>query len=82
MVSAAALVWPRAEVSDNNESAVTPINMLAELCVDNQRLTRFVRSAHKLCDGHNDVATTSSIENWIDEAEGRTRFLSEISRAL
>jgi hypothetical protein len=52
MASAAALVWPRAEVSDNNESAVAPINMLTELCVDNQRLTRFLRFVHKLRASH------------------------------
>jgi starvation-inducible DNA-binding protein len=31
-----------------------------------------------LCDKHNDVATASLIENWIDETERRTWFLSEI----
>jgi starvation-inducible DNA-binding protein len=31
-----------------------------------------------LCEKHNDVATASLIENWIDETERRTWFLSEI----
>jgi starvation-inducible DNA-binding protein len=52
--------------------------MLAKLLTDNQRLTKFLRSAHELCDKDNDVATASLIENWIDEAERRTWFLSEI----
>lgn len=30
---------------------------------------------------HNDVATASVIENWIDETERRTWFLSEIVRS-
>jgi starvation-inducible DNA-binding protein len=52
--------------------------MLAELRADNQELTRHLRSAHQLCEKHNDVATASLIENWIDETERRTWFLSEI----
>ena len=33
-----------------------------------------------VCDEHSDVAGASLIENWIDEAEGRTWFLYEASR--
>jgi starvation-inducible DNA-binding protein len=69
-------------LKDNNEEFVTPRDMLAELCADNQQLTRFLRSAHQVCDEHNDVATASMIENWIDQAERRTWFLSEIVRSL
>ena len=57
-----------------------PEEMLRELCTDNQQLTRFLRSAHQVCDKHNDVATASLIENWIDETERRTWFLSETIR--
>jgi DNA-binding ferritin-like protein len=60
--------------------AVTPKEMLAELCADNRHLTRSLRSTHEVCDRHNDVATASLIENWIDETERRTWFLSEIER--
>lgn len=35
------------------------------------------RSTHDACEKHNDVATASLIENWIDETERRTWFLSE-----
>jgi starvation-inducible DNA-binding protein len=31
-----------------------------------------------ICDRHNDVANASLIENWINESERRTWFLSEI----
>jgi starvation-inducible DNA-binding protein len=67
-------------LEDNNEAFVPPREMLAELASDNQRLTRYLRSAHAVCDEHNDVATASMIENWIDETERRTWFLSEASR--
>ena len=55
-----------------------PENMLAELRADNLELTRNLRSTHELCEKHNDVATASLIEVWIDETERRTWFLSEI----
>lgn len=65
-------------LKDNNAEDVAPKDMLAELRADNQELTRNLRSTHELCDKHNDVATASLIENWIDETERRTWFLSEI----
>ena len=52
--------------------------MIGELCEDNQQLTRALRATHEVCDRHNDVATASLIENWIDESERRTWFLAEI----
>jgi len=64
-------------LKDNNAEFVAPRNMLAELRSDNQQLTRELRSAHELCERRNDVATASLIENWIDETERRTWFLSE-----
>ncbi|HWX28566.1 MAG TPA: DNA starvation/stationary phase protection protein [Steroidobacteraceae bacterium] len=66
---------------DNNAEFVPPVDMLAELRDDNKTLTRELRSTHKLCDEHDDVATASLIENWIDETERRTWFLSEIVRS-
>jgi len=67
-------------LKDNNGEFVAPEDMLSELCADNQELTRFLRSTHEACDEHNDVATASLIENWIDETERRTWFLSETIR--
>lgn len=69
-------------LQDNNEEFVTPKDMLAELCADNQQLTRSLRSMHEVCEQHHDVATASLIENWIDETERRTWFLSETERGL
>jgi starvation-inducible DNA-binding protein len=54
--------------------------MLAELRDDNQRLVASMREVHSLCDEHNDVATASLLENWIDESERRVWFLYEAGR--
>ena len=67
-------------LKDNNAEFVSPKDMLGELCADNEQLTRSLRSTHEICDRHNDVATASLIENWIDETERRTWFLFEILR--
>jgi starvation-inducible DNA-binding protein len=64
-------------LKDNNQPAVTPEEMLTELAADNLQLTIFLRSVHGVCESHNDEATTSLIENWIDESERRTWFLRE-----
>lgn len=65
-------------LKDNNAEFVAPHDMLVELRGDNQQLTRELRSAHELCERRDDVATASLIENWIDETERRTWFLSEV----
>lgn len=62
---------------DNNSDDLSPKDMLRELYNDNQHLTNVLRSTHEICARHNDVATTSLIEVWIDEAERRTWFLFE-----
>jgi starvation-inducible DNA-binding protein len=64
-------------LKDNDADFVSPEEMLADLCADNRELTRYLRSTHEVCDRHNDVATASLIENWIDETERRTWFLFE-----
>src|ERR1700745_562496 len=69
-------------LKDNNDESVAPKEMLAELSTDNQALTRYFRSAHEVCEQHNDVATASLIEVWIDQTERRTWFLSEIVQGL
>ena len=69
-------------VLDNDADYVTPEDMLAELREDNKTLTARLRETHDLCGEHEDVATTSLIETWIDEAERRTWFLFEASRTL
>jgi starvation-inducible DNA-binding protein len=67
-------------LSDNNAEFVAPRDMLVELRGDNQELTRSLRATHELCERRDDVATASLIENWINEAERRTWFLSEVIR--
>ena len=66
---------------DNDADFVTPLDMLAELREDNKQLVNEMRRTHALCDEHNDVATASLIEVWIDEGERRTWFLFEASRS-
>jgi starvation-inducible DNA-binding protein len=68
-------------VSDNDAEYVTPLDMLAELREDNGRLADRMREVHGVCGEHGDVATASLLEVWIDEAERRTWFLFEASRA-
>ena len=67
-------------VLDNDADYVTPKDMLAELRDDNKELTARMRETHDLCDEHGDVASTSLLENWIDEAERRIWFLFETTR--
>jgi len=67
-------------VPDNDADYVTPQAMLAELQGDNKDLTGHLRETHAVCEEQGDVATTSLIEIWIDEAERRTWFLFEATR--
>src|SRR5271155_3486956 len=64
-------------LKDNNEPFVSPKLMLAELHHDNLELVEYMRTTHELTSEVNDVATTSLLENWIDEAERRAWFLFE-----
>lgn len=66
-------------LKDNDKEVVSPQEMLTELSADNRHLTRSLRAVHEICDRHNDVATASLIENWINETERRTWFLAEIT---
>lgn len=65
-------------IEDNNSAQMPARGMLAELCADNQQLTRSLRATHEICERHRDVATAGLIEQWIDQAEGRTWFLSQL----
>ncbi|MDK2748428.1 MAG: DNA starvation/stationary phase protection protein [Brevundimonas sp.] len=67
-------------VLDNDADYVSPEDMLAELRDDNADLAQRMRAAHTVCDELGDVATTSLLENWIDETERRVWFLFEVSR--
>ena len=67
-------------LSDNDADYVDPLDMLAELREDNRAMLASMREAHDLCDEENDVATTSLLENWINETERRIWFLFEAGR--
>jgi starvation-inducible DNA-binding protein len=67
-------------IRDNDEELVLPGDMLAELMADNKAQIENMREAHKVADEHEDVATASLLENFIDEAEKRCWFLFEASR--
>jgi starvation-inducible DNA-binding protein len=67
-------------IKDNDADYVTPDDMLAELREDNKQLAASLRETHELCDEHNDVASASLIEVWIDETERRVWFLYEAGR--
>jgi starvation-inducible DNA-binding protein len=68
-------------VKDNDKDYVAAIDMLNELMNNNKAQIQHMREAHKLADEHEDVATASLLENFIDEAEKRCWFLFEASRA-
>lgn len=67
---------------DNDADFVTPADMLAELREDNATIVGTMREVHEVCSGYGDVATTSLLENWIDEAERRAWFLFEAGRTI
>jgi starvation-inducible DNA-binding protein len=67
-------------VADNDAAYVEPEDMLAELREDSKALAARLREAHGVCEEHEDIATASLIEVWIDETERRTWFLFEAGR--
>ncbi len=67
-------------VEDNDADYVEPEDMLAELREDSKALAARLREAHGVCEEHEDIATASLIEVWVDETERRTWFLFEASR--
>jgi starvation-inducible DNA-binding protein len=68
-------------LKDNEEDFVPAGAMLRELMDDNKALAGAMREAHEIADEHDDVATESLLEVWIDEAEKRLWFLFEASRS-
>jgi starvation-inducible DNA-binding protein len=67
-------------LNDNDEDFVLPGDMLCELMADNKAMIHNMREAHEVVADHKDVATTSLLEVFIDEAEKRCWFLFEASR--
>jgi len=69
-------------IVDNDADYVKPLDMIAELRVDNATLAQNMREVHSLCDEAGDVATASLLENWIDESEKPVWFLFECGQQV
>jgi starvation-inducible DNA-binding protein len=67
-------------IKDNNETFVAPGDMVRELMEDNKTMMHRMREVHELCDKHDDVATASILETFIDGTERRNWFLFEVGR--
>lgn len=64
-------------IKDDDAVFLEPQKMLEILLNDNKDYTTYLQKTHKICDKHNDVATCSILEVFIDETERRTWFLFE-----
>ncbi|MEI9994550.1 MAG: DNA starvation/stationary phase protection protein [Rhizomicrobium sp.] len=69
-------------IKENEADFVSPGDMLRELMNDNKTVIGNMRAAHEVADKHDDVATASILENFIDQAEKRNWFLFEASRGV
>lgn len=67
-------------IKDNDKDFVSPGDMLRELMADNKSVIKAMRAAHDVADKHEDIATASILENFVDAAEKRNWFLFEASR--
>ncbi|HLH68600.1 MAG TPA: DNA starvation/stationary phase protection protein [Candidatus Dormibacteraeota bacterium] len=68
------------QIPDDDRAFVEPDEMLRILMADNQALAERMRHAHRVCEAAGDVASTSLLETFIDEAERRVWFLYEASK--
>lgn len=66
-----------ARLGDDDGYAATSFEMLDRVRHDNLEFAQTLKEAHEQCSAYGDVATTSLIENFIDETEGRIWFLAE-----
>jgi starvation-inducible DNA-binding protein len=69
-------------LKDSDEEFIAAVEMIRELRDDNRKFIDSLRATHSICDNYQDVASTSLIEVWIDEAERRHWFLNQIVREL
>jgi starvation-inducible DNA-binding protein len=69
------------QIEDNDDDFVPPGEMLRELMNDNKKVAEAMRKAHEVADDHDDPATASMIEIWLDQTEKRTWFLFEAARS-
>ncbi|MCP1660956.1 DNA-binding ferritin-like protein [Neisseria perflava] len=64
-------------IKDNNAVGLSAKEMLTELLADNHQFANELRAAHEVTSKYDDYASTSVIEEWIDDAERRAWFLAE-----
>jgi len=69
-----------ASIKENDSDYVSPDDMLTELMNDTKQVIKRMRAAHDIADKHEDIATASILENFVDQAEKRNWFLFEASR--
>jgi starvation-inducible DNA-binding protein len=67
-------------ITDTDEAYVAPRAMPRELMEDNMQVAAAMRKAYELSDEYEDVATTSLLDNFINETERRIWFVFEASR--
>ena len=69
-------------LADNDLASLSALEMLAELLKGDLQFAGSLREAHCLCEGYGDVATANHLEKWIDDAEGRVRYLFAASQPI
>lgn len=62
-------------IADDNDDFVAPEDMIVRLIEDNLTFDRMLREAYGVSDRAGDAATTSVIENFLDETQERIWFL-------
>lgn len=64
-------------IQDDDDTFVEPKEMVRRLLEDNKEYATRLLAAHQVCEDHQDFATTSILEIFIDETERRIWFLYE-----
>ncbi|MEM6845623.1 MAG: DNA starvation/stationary phase protection protein [Bacteroidota bacterium] len=70
------------KVKDDDQDFVEPRDMLLNLMNENKEMAARMRAAHAITSEANDVATTSILEEYIDQTEERTWFLFETAQEV
>lgn len=65
-------------IQDDDDAFVESKEMVRRLFEDNKKFAARMLEAHKVCEDHQDFASTSILEIMIDETERRAWFLFEI----
>lgn len=69
-------------IQDDNSDVADPRSMLTQVMEDNKTLNAHMRDVHDVTSDARDVATTSLLENFIDDNERRVWFLYETVTGL